>query len=336
MDDGARYSKVTRRMWNDEGFRKLSAPTVPNAQFLWFRLLTGPELGVIPGCFQAWDGGVARALGWSVEGTLEAFQEIVNQGMAKADWSVGFVFVPKAIKHNRPNSVNVVKGWRKAWVELPECILKNEAHQTLKAFLKGMGKGYLVGYLEACPTSTPIQEQEQDQEQEQEQEVDPQTPLGTKRAQREAAARQVFEYWQQLYEHQQASYDAKRRQRILARLDEGKTVEQLCAALRGGKHDDWLMGRDPKSTKVYDGIETLLRDAAKVEALIKLDRPVAPQAVPGAQAQRPRRVDPDEEALAARKRAQNQAALSLATPQEIKTAEATAGAIKKLTNGLMR
>jgi len=336
-DDAARYSKVTRRMWNDEGFRKLSSPKEPSAQFLWLRLLTGPELGIIPGCFQAWDGGIARALGWPVEGTLNAFQEIVDQGMAEADWSVGFVFVPKAIKHNRPNSANVVKSWKKAWVELPECLLKDKAHQALKGFLKEVGKGYVQAFAEGCQTSTPNQEQDQEQEQEQEQEIDPQTPSGTKRAEREAQARKVFGYWQDLFEHQQASYDAKRRQRILARLDEGKTVEQLCSALRGAKHDHWLMGKDPKNPRVYDGLETLLRDAGQVERLMGLDATAKPTATTvGPKTPVPRKVDPDEEILAQRTRERLAQVRANATPEELLAAEGLAGAVTKLVGNLFK
>jgi hypothetical protein len=151
-------------MWNDEKFRALSAPP-PNAQTLFTRLLSGPELSNIPGLFSAWEAGLAQALKWPVEGFRQAFAEVSAKGMAKADWEAGLVWVPNAIAHNRPESPNVVRSWRAAWDELPECSLKREAFGHLRDFLKGMGEAFLKAFGEACPHPSPNQEQEQEQEQ---------------------------------------------------------------------------------------------------------------------------------------------------------------------------
>lgn len=159
-------------MWNDETFRQLTAPQ-PNAQTLWQRFLTGPELTNIPGCFQAWDAGLAKALRWSPEGFAKAYEECFRHGLVKADWDVGFVYVPKALHHNRPENPNVVKSWKTTWDLLPECALKRQAYQEIKAFLKGLGKGYAEAFEDGCLDHCPNQEQEQEQEQE---EKDPPTP----------------------------------------------------------------------------------------------------------------------------------------------------------------
>jgi hypothetical protein len=164
-----RFSKVSRRMWNDERFRRLSSAP-PNGQTLWQRLLTGPELSVIPGAFQAWEGGLAQALGWPLEAFREAFAEVSREGMAEADWAVGFVWVPKAIRHNVPESPNVVRGWAATWSELPECELKLTAYHGLKAFIEGLHEAFAEAFAQACPKPSrkpcPNQEQEQEQEQE--------------------------------------------------------------------------------------------------------------------------------------------------------------------------
>ncbi|KAB8312958.1 phage replication protein [Erwinia endophytica] len=78
--------------------------------------------------------------------------------------------------------------------------------------------------------------------------------------------RQVFTHWQAEHNHQASKLDDKRRRRIKARLAQGFTVDELCKAITGAKFDIWLMGKNP-SNKRYDGIETLLRDAAQVEKL---------------------------------------------------------------------
>lgn len=156
------YSRVLRRMWNDARFRRLTAPQ-PNAQTLFIRLLSGPELTVIPGVFPAWEAGLAQALGWPLEGFRKAFGEVFREGLAEADWEAGLVFVPKALKHNPPASPNVVISWGTHWDLLPECNLKVKAYWTLKAFAEGLGKAFGEAFAKGIANPSPNQEQEQDQ-----------------------------------------------------------------------------------------------------------------------------------------------------------------------------
>jgi hypothetical protein len=170
--DRGRYSKVSRRIWNSPSFKELTQPK-PCGAWLFFRLLTGPELSNIPGLFQAWEAGLAQALGWSVKDFRKAFKEVLDSGMAQADWSVGLVWLPGAIHHNEPESVNVVIGWRTAWQELPECKLKAEAEASLMSWAEAKGEAWWKAFQKATGRPSPkpwaIQEQKQEQEQEQKQ-----------------------------------------------------------------------------------------------------------------------------------------------------------------------
>jgi hypothetical protein len=85
----------------------------------------------------------------------------------------------------------------------------------------------------------------------------------------------VFEGWKQATGHAQASLDRKRTARIKARLREKFTPEQLIEAIGNAKNDPFLMGSNDTG-RVYDGLETLLRDAAQVERLLALNRPRVP------------------------------------------------------------
>jgi hypothetical protein len=181
-----RYSKVSRRIWNDSKFRELSGPK-PCGSWLWFRLLTGPELTCIPGLFQAWEAGLAQALGWALKDFRKAFAEVRKQELAKADWTTGLIWLPNAIRHNEPESPNVVRGWRVAWSELPDCALKTEAAETLRAWCDSKGAAWAEAFAEATgeassppsgkPSPKPSKKtranQEQEQEQEQEQDLQP-------------------------------------------------------------------------------------------------------------------------------------------------------------------
>mgnify|MGYP001159382340 CR=1 FL=1 len=169
----ARYRKIDVRIWSDAKFCSLSAAQ-PNAQTLWLYLLTNPETTSIPGLFRSGEMMMAEALGWSLEGFREAFREASSKGLVKADWKARLVWIPNAIKHNPPESPNVVRGWRTAWDELPECSLKVEAFQALEALLKGFTEGFQKAFREACPK--PMANQEQEQEQEQEKKILPASP----------------------------------------------------------------------------------------------------------------------------------------------------------------
>jgi len=126
---------------------------------------------------------MSEELGWSLEDFDKAFQEVFQQGMVKADFDSRVVWIPNAIKHNRPESPNVVISWGKEIDLIPECALKDEAIMMLfnhielidsesdkpekrsysTAFEKAFGKAT------AKPFKKPMPNQEQEQEQEQEQ-----------------------------------------------------------------------------------------------------------------------------------------------------------------------
>jgi uncharacterized phage protein (TIGR02220 family) len=152
------YRRVSPRLWGDEKFRLLSAPA-PSAQWLWIFLICGPHTGRIPGLFHAGEAALAEALGWPLRTFRKHFSEIEALGMARADWTARLVFLPNAVKHNPPQSVNVVKGWRAEFDELPDCPLKRAAVAEFRAFLstftlashEGSRDAFLQAFGEAIP-----------------------------------------------------------------------------------------------------------------------------------------------------------------------------------------
>lgn len=95
------------------------------------------------------------------------------------------------------------------------------------------------------------------------------------RDRRQADAIRVFEFWRQDTGHHRSKLDAKRRKRIEARLRDGFTADELIDAIKRRRNDPFLMGGGPDG-RVFDGIETLLRDVAQVERLRDLDTMKAP------------------------------------------------------------
>jgi len=151
------YRRITVRMWGDAKFRELS-PLPPSGQSLWLVLLCGEQTGVVPGIFKIGEAAFAEQLGWSLEAFRDAFQEALSLGMVEADWQARLIWVPNAIRHNPPASLNTIKSWRTTWSLLPECELKTKSWGELKAFTEGMGEAWAKAFGMACPKPRAIQE----------------------------------------------------------------------------------------------------------------------------------------------------------------------------------
>jgi len=81
----------------------------------------------------------------------------------------------------------------------------------------------------------------------------------------------VFAYWAAKLHHPTALYDLKRERRIVARLRESAgDMSILCYAVDGALRDDWIMGRDERSPRPYDGVESIFRDRGQVERLAEM------------------------------------------------------------------
>lgn len=87
---------------------------------------------------------------------------------------------------------------------------------------------------------------------------------------RGALASEVFAFWKEHLNHQDATFDAKRGAAIMARLKEGYTVEQLKLAIRGCKLSDFHMGREAGHPNVHDNLTLICRDAEHVDKFIAI------------------------------------------------------------------
>lgn len=133
------YRKVKITMWDDPKFRALSA-LLPSGQSLFIYLLTGPFTGIIPGLYKAGRAAMAEELGWNVEAFDLALGEAIALGMVKADLKARVFWLPNAVKHNPPASVNVIKSWARSYELLPDCPLKLEAFESLKSACYGVSE----------------------------------------------------------------------------------------------------------------------------------------------------------------------------------------------------
>jgi len=165
------YRKTEVGTWVDRGVQSLSAPP-PNGQTLWWYLLTGQRTTIIPGVVVAREAVMADDLRWPLKGFRDAFEEIRDKGMAVADWDAGIVYLPKALldsageprELHRPQSLNVVKSWAKAWRELPECDLRTKILGDLETFCEAISEGFALAFDEAFAKARPKASSIQDQD----------------------------------------------------------------------------------------------------------------------------------------------------------------------------
>jgi len=182
------YRKVSTSTWGDEKIRRLS-PLQPSGQALFLILLTGPQTTSMPGVQPVGRMALAEMLEWELDAFDKAFEEVLREGLAVADWKARLVFVPKAIQHNLPQSPNVVKSWAGTWARVPECDLKAQVWATLHEALTKLGKSFADAFKTACPLATaePLRKApgkpsakataNQEQEQEQKQDIKPHAPV---------------------------------------------------------------------------------------------------------------------------------------------------------------
>jgi hypothetical protein len=138
----SRYRNLKVCTWTDEKVRDLS-PIPACGQGLWIYLLTGPMTGPIPGLFRAGRAALIEELGWESDDFDRTFQELVDRGMARADFKARLIWLPNGFRHNPPANPNVVKSWRSELAIIPECQLKQDAIVALLKVLAQQGANYV-------------------------------------------------------------------------------------------------------------------------------------------------------------------------------------------------
>ncbi len=153
MDDKPRYTryrKVSSAFWNDAGVLRLS----DRGKLAFLFVLTHPNMTSL-GMMRATMSGLAEELGWEAEAFREAFGEAFREGMVEASTEAPLIALPNFLKHNKPESPNVVKSWERILPELPECELKTQQMQRVKAFTEALPKAFREALPKAFAKTSP-------------------------------------------------------------------------------------------------------------------------------------------------------------------------------------
>ena len=118
------------------------------------------------GAMRATVPGLAEEMRWGQQRAAKGFAELFEKGLLKYDQTSFAMVAPNFIRHNPPENPNVVKAWRNAFEELPECAIISNHYQLVKGFLEGFQESFRIPFSEPFAKAMPNQEQEQEHEQE--------------------------------------------------------------------------------------------------------------------------------------------------------------------------
>lgn len=118
------YRKINPLLWDDDWFIGLD----DFHRLVWQAILTGPQVRNIPGLMVASAVTLADFMRRSPEAVAGALAKFTADGKVELDERARMLRVvnaPKwAAEHGEPENPNVVKGWWRAWKELPDCDVK--------------------------------------------------------------------------------------------------------------------------------------------------------------------------------------------------------------------
>jgi uncharacterized protein YdaU (DUF1376 family) len=81
---------------------------------------------------------------------------------------------------------------------------------------------------------------------------------------------EVFTYWQAKMKHPNAKLTAKRKRKVVTRLNEGYSTSQLKSAIDGCEQSPFHQGDNPSGT-IFDDLELICRDGEHVEQFININ-----------------------------------------------------------------
>jgi len=148
---GRMYNKVDRCLIRDPRFRSLSK----EARDLWLYFLIAPDSKPCPGLIPVSIHTIIGDLQLSpfdeyLVKIQDAIKELEERNWIKFDQNANLFLLRNALKHNPPESLNVIKNWEKHFREMPKCDLRDEWIVISYNFIKDIHpeKSWINTYLQ--------------------------------------------------------------------------------------------------------------------------------------------------------------------------------------------
>jgi len=153
------YSRVSPRFWTEA----MRDGWSDDMKLLALYLLTCPHRRT-EGLYLLPLGYVAEDLGWSGERVSASLAQLLVEGFAEYDTKARVVFLPHALKYQRPDNQNQITHAVKSVLDLPDTHLKNRllaaafeyAQAFAQALQQALPQAFTQGYTDPpAPTPTP-------------------------------------------------------------------------------------------------------------------------------------------------------------------------------------
>ena len=146
-----KYSIVERFVWRDPDVHRLDRLT----KLLWIHFLTSGFSTNIPGLIPASLTMIADEMNEKFNAEFQRSAQILSDlGWLKVDSEARLIFLPNALRHNPPKSVNEIKGWGNSFDEIPESPLRDGWIDDLLQMNNGEHKGLIQGIFK--PLRNPL------------------------------------------------------------------------------------------------------------------------------------------------------------------------------------
>lgn len=177
VSDIGRYRRIRPRWWLEPAVVALSE----GERIVALYCLSGPPTNSL-GLYRLSPAGAAEDLGIDTDVFRRRFDVVCRAFCWRFDAAARVIWIPGWLEENTPQSLNVVKSWRAAFNEIPDCGVKAEAAPAIVTFLQSKSEAFCEAFGEVIPQANPeakavgipeafrdssaIQDQDQDQDQE--------------------------------------------------------------------------------------------------------------------------------------------------------------------------
>jgi hypothetical protein len=235
-------------------------------------LLTGPHSNGL-GCYRLPNGYVQADFGWSSETVSKRYGELYQIGFCERCEETSFVLIPKFLKWNPSANSKVAIAREKEFRSVPEkasifhtlicSILKHGTHWSdeFRNHIETLSKRYAK---QEPNRPEPNRTDHEPNSLSGKPDDSPKEPTLTERAEA------VFNHWREVMDHPRAKFgkDDERIKKVIARLKDGYTVEDLKAAVDGCAKTPHNMGENERGQR-YDGLHVICKNGDNVDRFMR-------------------------------------------------------------------
>lgn len=255
------YGKISTSVWRSKKFLSLKSD---QHRLFYLYLHTCPHVNST-GCFILPIGYAQADIGWTEESIKKAIDSLSKAYLIAFDSKESLIRIVGFLEHDPLTNPKHAQGAVKIALCLPDCPEKLHLFNELSKDFFASKDDRVAKAIERL--SREYRNPEPEPEPEPIISVEQKSAAPKKVAQTESVQR-IFNHWRETHRHQKAALDDKRK-KVIEKALQAYSEEDICNAISGYRNSSHHMGQNERST-VYDAIELFLKDAAHIDAGLKL------------------------------------------------------------------